>query len=845
MPNKTIYTTLVSLAIVLGMVSSDLAGVVGQPAVFTSDLGDAPDSHNSAGVSMSAYPGVPASFPTVFDGRAPHGPIHLNETVHYYLGSGLSGEEEADSGWDEDPDGVNNIDPAFDLANQDGWDDGLSLPAVMYHCQMLVLEYTVTVTNSVNTPRSAYLNLWADWDRSGSWGNPGAGVCAGDGDSPPEWAVANHTLQFPGNGTYTLQTPAFRVWNPDPSRPMWLRLTLSDLPAAAADGSGPAAGYTWGETEDYLIPGARHQVFLPQVAGSGDPPPPPPDEPHIDPVYPPEVGFSWPQVPDGPETAVIDKTKLTLRIQNDAPQDRLLEIRLTFIVNGGKYHFNVDPMPIIPANTVMELLLPQGAQAGLFDNTRSPGYIVGEVWNGIPVTGELASVSTIEMISYHADEMEPAFAVLYNEDGLAAQMEAMSFFRAPSMTSRMADHFPADENPALISSLVLYQAADAVLNEPADDPNSMEFDDIPPPPPTLAPNYLTFYLCPEWDTRPVDNGFGEDFGLNDDGWRARGAKIKVYQGNLVLFDGWLNKYGCTAVYSNSGLSLTVILTGEARLESGGGYINIRYIFNNSTNLKGAGVTVLNPQNGGTYRPEAYYRDPMGMMSYAIQERFNGGVSGKWFYLRKNGCGNDPAKGSCKSFLNSNPIIYISPSQWRNKFIVAYEYGHMILTFTANYLNDCSLFGSGHNMKSIEYHSCAAMEGWAHFVSADIWNQGHSGSNPGAVFVYWNSSATVYDVEYGSDQKNCYDQYPNTWLCDYIGVELDWLRFWWDFHTNNLPGDPGSPPSHTWLMNLIDDTEFESGVWQASDAFEAVLSGGMLNRWREFACWNGIAYEVCQ
>jgi len=50
------------------------------------DLGDAPDSTNNYGVSMTAYPkggpfGTQARYPTVFNdgsGTGPYGPVHLN-----------------------------------------------------------------------------------------------------------------------------------------------------------------------------------------------------------------------------------------------------------------------------------------------------------------------------------------------------------------------------------------------------------------------------------------------------------------------------------------------------------------------------------------------------------------------------------------------------------------------------------------------------------------------------------------------------------------------------------------------------------------------------------------------
>ena len=49
------------------------------------DLGDAPDSSNHWGMPMTAYPGVPALFPTVFDSPfgQPRGPKHWNARVFH------------------------------------------------------------------------------------------------------------------------------------------------------------------------------------------------------------------------------------------------------------------------------------------------------------------------------------------------------------------------------------------------------------------------------------------------------------------------------------------------------------------------------------------------------------------------------------------------------------------------------------------------------------------------------------------------------------------------------------------------------------------------------------------
>ena len=817
----------------------------GQTTTPLADLGDAPDSSNNFGVAMQAYPGVTAHFPTVFSGDAPHGPRHEFAARRYFLGAAVSAEVEADSDVDTDPDGANNIDPLADRADQDGADDGLLPPRRLDHCQTTSLQVTVTVNGVGSESVDAYLNLWADWDRSGAWSNAPDLLCPDESAPVAEWIVSNHLITLPGDGVHTIQTPPFRVWNPQPRQEMWLRVTLSDAPGGAEDGSGPATGYQYGETEDYLLPPQLTEIALPLVVGGGGAPPPPEDGHHEDPEFEPEVLVSWPQVPEGEEVAVVDPEDLILRVENNAGETRILDVRLTFMAGGRKHHRSLDPMPVVQPGVTYEIAVGRH-MTDVIVYPPSSGVAVGEVFN-LSADGAVASVTPVEPISFHGHESAAGHIVIYGEEALSKQVSDLEFIHAPAMSSRLTALMPAEEDLSTLDQIAHYTSADPVLHEPAVDPDSQELVDLPPPPHSPAPlNHNQYILCPEWYTAPVDNGFGEDYGLNDDGWRARGARVRVWQSGTKLFDGWLNRYGCTAVYSASNAGLLIWFTGESRLESGSGYINIRYISNNSTALRSTSAWIDNPQNGAVYRPEVHYRDAVGMLSYAAQERFNGGVSGQWFYLRKAGCNNDPDKGSCSTGLNGEHIIYSSPGQWRRKFVVIHEYGHKILSMASSYKNDCSYGGSGHSMKSIEYASCAAMEGWAHFVAADVWNEGHSGQNPGAAFVYWDSSSTVYDVEIGGDQQYCYSQFLSAWkaLCDWVGTELDWMRHWWDFHTNNLPNDPGFRPAHSWMFDLVDDVSWQTGMWKASEAFENELSGGMRTRWRNYGCWNGIKFGGC-
>ncbi len=220
------------------------------------DLGDAPDSSNTFGVVMSAYPamGVLANFPTVFAaGSPPYGPKHLQPLAVAWLGPAVSLENEADIGLDQD--GVNNLNPPADMPDQDFVDDGvLNMPLVLPHCRLTQFQYTINV---VNPAVGLYVNVWFDWNRDGDWDD----IMTCQQNNAPEWAVQN---QFFAAGSLpvglnTVTTPTFYPWHPSgitEDMEIWMRITISEQPWAGGGiigggGSGPATGYDYGETEDY------------------------------------------------------------------------------------------------------------------------------------------------------------------------------------------------------------------------------------------------------------------------------------------------------------------------------------------------------------------------------------------------------------------------------------------------------------------------------------------------------------------------------------------------------------------------------------------------------------------
>jgi hypothetical protein len=249
--------------------SLEIATTNRQLRLRTWDFGDAPDSSNHFGLAMTAYPGVTANFPTVYNPAvsAVPGPAHARPH-HFHLGRGVDVETDADLG------AAPNIDPASDTADLDQFDDGANPHNWnLTHCRPTRISVQIYISREAaswfrDNRLTGYLNGWLDGNRDGDWAD--TVTCAPDDLPLPgvalEHFIIDHKIDVValGPGYHTINVRTGRVpWPADKAdQQAWVRLTLSERPSAKidqeagieyGDGRGHERPFRTGETEDYLL----------------------------------------------------------------------------------------------------------------------------------------------------------------------------------------------------------------------------------------------------------------------------------------------------------------------------------------------------------------------------------------------------------------------------------------------------------------------------------------------------------------------------------------------------------------------------------------------------------------
>jgi hypothetical protein len=217
--------------------------------------GDAPSSYNHTSSPMTTttfITGTQANFPVVWDWDGTlepesYGLCHYSSLVPSFLGITVTHELDADLTPDDD--GVTNIDPPNDTPDRDGADDGVSFPSVLPHCGTA----TVNVVGENNHWTNLYLNAWADWNRDGDWDDTSVCECG-----ISEWIIQSYAVS---PGTFDLNIDISSCHPvPDPTEPLWVRVTLSEASLSGEPWSyggqpypASTACFWLGETEDYYV----------------------------------------------------------------------------------------------------------------------------------------------------------------------------------------------------------------------------------------------------------------------------------------------------------------------------------------------------------------------------------------------------------------------------------------------------------------------------------------------------------------------------------------------------------------------------------------------------------------
>ena len=310
---------------------------------------------------------------------------------------------------------------------------------------------------------------------------------------------------------------------------------------------------------------------------------------------------------------------------------------------------------------------------------------------------------------------------------------------------------------------------------------------------------------------------------------------------------------------------------------------------NNVRIHNAGPSSFSSYPGQTYSLVTAYSSPSSSTRYItvgsaaprwtmmatasfVLKQFNDGNSDKTIHIAEDttsSCSNSSWFGASNDFLDEDRA-YIRvransgscTSESRpTKFLVAHEMGHALLRLQAGnkegpwsatfpYSQMAGSVGlctndSGYHQWSVEWGSVGFKEGSADFVSARVFNNRASSGR-------YIRSGRETDLERapvhaagGRLVNTCNVDSTNNWG---LGIREDWLRFWWDWYTDNTCSPTGSKRKmmdifattvndHQDGTNTYFDHTAYGAVRDAADAqgFESCLE----DRFRFYACFNGI------
>lgn len=391
--------------------------------------------------------------------------------------------------------------------------------------------------------------------------------------------------------------------------------------------------------------------------------------------------------------------------------------------------------------------------------------------------------------------------------------------------------------------------------------------------PPLAAIYSVKF-CFKYGTDFIDRTTG-DYWIWAGNRTARGIRARIYDqdNDVVWYDYTDPDTGCTPnLQLYSAYKYKIRLYSQAKVYND----NRVYVLTDETDRIRYGYWAaynFTPSSSGTYtftwlnsRP-GYTENVANMAAaggWSIHRRY-GGTSNQIYYLFHQECPG--ASGSCKGMRaingrDSYPVVFIGDGLQgrKRKFIISHELGHALGSMRDEYskvsstgygldagvnttASTCAT-GDGHKFSSEEWQSAAANEGFAHLYAATVWN---NYSQNDCDFHYYKSddfhprdgvtdTSRVYSCESGHKflDNECYGGGSHTL---HSGNEADWLRFWWDLHTDGsvLFGD---------ISRIWDRANPRS--WSDGNVYSRLRSAGVAtgisgSYWDFLATYNGVKH----
>jgi len=363
--------------------------------------------------------------------------------------------------------------------------------------------------------------------------------------------------------------------------------------------------------------------------------------------------------------------------------------------------------------------------------------------------------------------------------------------------------------------------------------------------------YVSAKLCARHSVTYTDSGIaGEDYWTTSTAARRMtGADARVYASGQQIWSGKLgdgtsgdgNGEGCTPFLWMPAGSVAAMFYDTDTGSINGNFLKVR-VHGGSAPSTFLGFSAIS--QSGTYTQTGVNTSSVYpaylAIAKAMRAHSGGGAGITYSALTEHSNGS--------RYDRASEEIRIAAGDAAQKFITVHEYGHAFGDKVGDsYLvggncnrtssdSDCSSGGS-HGMTSIEWQSCAVNEGFAHFIAADTFNN-HAQDD--CRFRYWGSNHGSRNVDCEGSSSHVTAWMEN--MCESealggAGVELDWLRQFWDVHTNS--GTTNMIPLMAWIR--------ESDGWTAQTAYDELdaaaqaVGGSIRDNWNAGKSWNGVDY----